>query len=330
MKASVLYEIGKPLELRYLAFDAPKHGQVVVEIIASGICGAQLQELDGHKGTHFPRLMGHEGVVRVVECGPGVKTVKPGQKACAHWRKGAGLESESPVYSLDGRNITGGQVVTFASHAIVSENRLTPVPEDTPDEVVCLLGCSLSTALGTIEHEAKLLMGESVLIIGCGGLGLNLILAARLRGAAVIVATDVYGEKQRAANAMGAKFAAAFFGISDMRFDVVIDTSGDEMAIEAGLHCLSASGRFVMVGQPQGHVKIPNAKRLFDGTGCSIMATQGGRFEPSRDIPRYIAAWRSGHLRVEGIVTHEFRLDQINEAIELVRAGGAGRILLRP
>ena len=112
---------------------------------------------------------------------------------------------------------------------------------------------------------------------------------------------------------------------------MVIDTSGNAEAMAAeGISKLAPSGRFIMVGQPKPreNVMLTNARHMFDGTGKSIQATQGGRFEPQKDIPRWINAWRAGRLNVEGIVTHRFPLNRINEALDLVRQGQAGRVLI--
>jgi len=341
MKA-VLLNSDSSLSIENLNIPDPSYGQVLVRVLSAGICGAQLQEIDGTKQTGpRPHPLGHEGVGIVESVGIGVTTVKPTDKVILHWRKGSGIESDFPKYTYatpgpaQGSSliytISAGKVACWAEKCLVSENRCTVVPHDTPDELCCLLGCSLSTALGTIEHEAKLLMGESVLIIGCGGLGLNLILAARMRGASRIVGVDKERSKMETVNSMGAVFVESLIpSFAGNPFDVVIDTTGNEDAIEWALRSLAPSGRFIMVGQPNGYIRIPNARSMFDGQGKTIMATQGGRFNPSEDVPRYVAAWRSGHLKVDGIVTHRFALTEINEAVAMVRSGQAGRILLVP
>lgn len=346
--AALLTDFNRPLVLDWIEPSPLQYGQVFVKVIASGICGAQLSEIRGEKNPDMPlpRLIGHEGIGVVENIGYGVKRVKIGDRVCMHWRKGEGIESDPPTYAKNfgcycpsWQTMTGGQVVTFATHSICSENRLTTVPGDAPDELVMLLGCSLSTALGVIENEANVKIGESVLIIGGGGLGLNLILAAKLRQAGRIYVMDIHSKKAAAAIMMG---ATAFFGSKHDEFplwtphptepcDVIIDTSGDPDAIAFTLeHCLAPSGRFIMVGQPKlgASITIENARHLFDGTGKTIMATQGGRFSPSVDIPRYVAAWRAGRLNLDGIISHRLPLSEINAGLDLVRAGHAGRVLI--
>lgn len=333
IRAALLTAHNAPLTLATLQPLPLTYGQVLVRILASGICGAQLQEIDGHKKTGpMPHPLGHEGVGIVEEVGPAVRQVKVGDKVVMHWRKGDGIESEYPRYQLGEQIITGGKVTTFSDFSVCSENRLTFVPPETPIELASLLGCGLSTALGVIENEANLKMGESVLIIGCGGLGLNLILAARMRMAGSIIGMDIKHEKRHAVLALGARFEVAGLCPHKEQFDVIIDTTGDPEAMDSGLSRLASSGRFIMVGQPRPGVSVPinNARHLFDGEGCSIKATQGGMFCPAVDIPRYVRAYEAGHLKVEGIVTHRMPLEFVNDALALVRKGEAGRILLIP
>lgn len=333
MLAATLIKINEPLSLQNGEWMPLKFGQVLVKVLASGICGAQLQEIRGEKGNHFPRLLGHEGCGVVQYVGDGVTTVEPGDRVVMHWRKGDGLESQSPKIRLNGEEITTGQVTTFSEFSVCSENRLTRVPEYAPVELCALLGCGLSTALGTIENEANLKMGESILIIGCGGLGLNLILAAKLRRASFIAAVDVIEAKAVAAISMGAD---AYWNSGEATpltyFNVIIDTTGNADAIFYAMEHLAPSGRFVMVGQPKPgeHVRIPNGRNMFNGDGCCIKATQGGGFKPAQDIPRYVELFHRQKIDIEGIVTHRFPIQFINEAIDLVKNGQAGRVLITP
>jgi S-(hydroxymethyl)glutathione dehydrogenase/alcohol dehydrogenase len=332
VKAALLTEINQPLVLTDAIAPLPlQPGQVKVKVIMSGICGAQLQELRGEKGTHFPRLLGHEGCGIVEEVGPGVTKLKEGQKVVMHWRKGSGAESQSPRYIYQGKVMTSGQVTTFSTHSVCSENRLTPVPDDVPPELCALLGCGLSTALGVMENEAKLKMGESVLIVGCGGVGLNLIRVAKMMGASFVVGCDSHESKSHEAFGVGAsQFYSSTTDGEWERFDVIVDTTGSFQAFQQCCPRLASSGRYILVGQPQGDTSftISNARHLFDGEGKTIKATQGGGFSPDKDISRYVNMWRSGNMKLDGVVTHRFDFESINEAIEVVKSGNAGRVML--
>lgn len=332
MKAAILTAYNEPLTLADVQFThaKPCFGQVEVRMICSGICGAQLQEIAGSKkGGMLPHLLGHEGAGIVERIGEGVSTVKPGDKVCLHWRKGDGAQSKLPIYVGEKCGPVGaGAVTTFNEMAIISENRCTAVPADVPDELCALLGCGLSTALGTIETEANLLMGESILIIGCGGLGLNLILAAKLRQAGIIWSMDIVNRKELRAMTMGADcFRDTLRG--PMRFDVIVDTSGNPDVIGGGMEHLAPSGRMILVGQPKEFEQIMLfGKDMFEGEGKTIKATQGGGFNPSKDIPRYVNLWRTGAIDVNKIITHRVKLDEINAGVDLVRQGEAGRVLV--
>ncbi len=344
MKAAILESANTPLKIAEVAFAPLTCGQVLVHVLSSGICGAQIQEISGEKGNHFPRLMGHDGCGIVKSVGPGVTRVKTGDKVVMHWRRAAGIESEMTRFQYHGAIVqvphdehlsafgsSAGQVTTFCEESVASENRLTPVPHDTPDDLCALLGCGLSTALMTIEHEANLMMGEKVLIIGCGGLGANLILAAKLRQASYIVSVDSHA-KGSLATSLGAHLFTdrPVADLAPRTFDAIIDTTGNFAAVRDAFDLLASGGRFIMVGQPKpgASVEIPYARSLFDGEGKRIIATQGGGFRPDRDIPRYVAMHRAGLLKLDGLVTHRFKLEDINDGIELVRNGQAGRVMV--
>ena len=297
------------------------------------MCGAQLQEIAGLKGNanFLPHLMGHEGCGIVQEVGAGVATVKVGDKVVMHWRKGDGIEAPFPKYIYEGKEMSSGKVTTLSEYSIVSENRLTSVPQDNPEELCALLGCGLTTALGVITNEASVKVGESVLIIGAGGVGLNLIQGAKLVSAYPIAAMDIVEEKRDLCLSIGAThFINSATETVDRKFDVIIDTTGNPTAINNAIPLLSGKGKLIMVGQPKPgqDVTIPNANKLFDGIGQTIKATQGGMTSPVDDIPRYLNLYNAGLLDISKIITHRFDISEINEAFALLKSGKAGRIII--
>ena len=333
MKAAILEQIDAPLAVREVELTELKFGQVLVKVLVSGLCGAQLHEIKGHKGNakFLPHLMGHEGCGIVEEIGLGVTTVEPGDKVVMHWRPGSGIESPFPNYVLDGKTISSGKVTTLNEYSIVSENRITKIPYDTPSVLAAMLGCSLTTALGIIDNECDLKFGESVGIVGCGGVGLNLIQAAKMKNASPIYAVDINHEMCDLSTEMGADVFANSIRHLPTTMDVIIDTSGVPEVISDAYDRLSPSGRLILVGQPTPgkSVELPNAVSMFDGSGKSIRATQGGRTDPEKDIPRYIKLALSGSLDYESLHTDTFFLDEVNEAFDLLRSGNAGRIMIR-
>ncbi len=328
-------------------------GQVFVRVLCAGICGAQLQEIDGRKGnpSNLPHLLGHEGCGIVQATGLSVKHVRKGDKVVIHWAKGGGCDVQGPQ-----GKIRGGPCTVFSEYTIVSENRVTAIPSDVPDDLACLFGCCLSTALGVVENVARVQVSESVLIIGAGGVGLAMILACRLAGAMHIVSTDVITAKWKLAKDIGATrfFPASWediFTSGDFdprqqgdvqrpvemgaaRFDVIIDTCG--CLNRATL--LKPGGRYILVGQPLPEMTLQpfTAGWIFQGNGGRVEATNGGGFNPTKDIPRYVDMWREGKLDdYEKIITHRLPLDRINEGIEIMRRGDgfgpqdqAGRVLI--
>ena len=216
-------------------------------------------------------------------------------------------------------------------YSIVSENRITKIPYDTPSVLAAMLGCSLTTALGIIDNECDLKFGESVGILGCGGVGLNLIQAAKMKNASPIYAVDINQEMCDLSTEMGADVFANSIRHLPTTMDVIIDTSGVPEVISDAYDRLSPSGRLILVGQPTPgkSVELPNAVSMFDGSGKSIRATQGGRTDPEKDIPRYIKLALRGSLDYESLHTDTFFLDEVNEAFDLLRSGNAGRIMIR-
>ena len=333
MKAAVLVEIDAPLAVFDVELTKLKVGQVLVKVLVSGLCGAQLHEIRGHKGNakFLPHLMGHEGCGVVEAVGDGVTTVKVGDKVVMHWRPGTGIEAPFPSYVLDGKSMSSGKVTTLSEYSIVSENRLTVVPQDTPAELCAILGCALTTAMGIIDNEVDLKFGESVAVIGTGGVGLNLIQAAAMKSACPIIAVDNNSTKEQMCLDIGAnKFYTSIDQIEG-KVDIVIDTTGIPEVISQGISILSNTGRMILVGQPAPgkFVEVMNAVNLFNGIGQSIKATQGGKTNPQEDIPRYIRLHKEGLLDVSKLITHTFTLDQINEAFDLLKTGNVGRIMIK-
>lgn len=331
-KAVVLENINQPLSVRKISSNPLQYGQVLVKVLVSGLCGAQLQELAGLKGnaSFVPHLLGHEGCGIVQEVGEAVTKVKAGDKVVMHWKKGDGIESPFPSYSSDEQKIGGGKVTTLSEYAVVSENRITKVDDDTPPEFCALLGCGLSTALGVINYEANLKFGESTLILGCGGLGLNLIQAAKMAGSYPIVAFDINNKSHLSLELGCNSFSQDLSDISQT-FDVIVDTTGNQNVIKKSLTMLADRGRYIFVGQnkPGESLEIANSNHLFGSEGKTIKATQGGDINPSKDIKRYAKLYKSGLIDINSIITHRFKMDHINDAFDVLKSGNAGRIIIQ-
>lgn len=339
VKAAVLKEINKPLKIETITLPLLDVGQVLVEVHASGICGAQIGEIRGAKGEdkYLPHLLGHEGGGIVKAIGPGVTHVKPGNRVVMHWRKGKGIEAQPPRYQGEAGLIGGGWVTTFNEAAVVSENRLTKIGDDIPFDIAALMGCAVTTGLGLVNNEAKLKIGQSIAVAGCGGVGLNVIQGAALVGGFPIIAIDIHDEKIDLAmqfgathgiNSKDAKMGDALRMIKKQGVDVFVDCTGQPSMIDDGYMATAPGGKMILVGQPAQHQALWLRKFLQHYRGKTMLDSQGGLTNPTIDIPRYCELYRTGKLKFDGLITHRFPLHQVNDALNVVVSGQAGRVIL--
>lgn len=342
MKAAILVEQKQPLVIDEIELPQTLScGQVLVKINYSGICGSQIGEIDGVKGpdAYLPHLLGHEASGHVVLAGPMVKKVKPGDHVVLHWMKGSGIEADPPVYSWRGKRVNAGWITTFNEYAIISENRLTAIPETVDGTIAALFGCAVTTGLGVISNNARVQMGESVLVLGAGGVGLNVIQGAKLSSAWPIIGVDIYDNKLELARTFGASHLLNGL-TADIReevkniagtqgVDVVVENTGLPEMIQLAYELTKPKGRTVLVGVPRkgNNISIYSLPLHF---GKTLTGSHGGETNPTDDIPRYLRMFDAGILQLQGLVTHEFTLDEINKAIAGMRSGDiAGRCAIK-
>lgn len=342
MKAAVLVRQKEPLAIERIEIPQTLDvGQVLVKVHFSGICGSQLGEIDGVKGEDrfLPHLLGHEGSGEVIATGPGIRHVQPGNKVVLHWRPGLGIESQPPTYRLGDQTINAGWVTTFNEYAVVSENRMTAIPDGSDMDVAALFGCAVTTGFGVVVNNARVKIGESVVVFGAGGVGLSLVQAAAMVSAYPVIAVDLYDEKLKMARQMGASHginarksdaAAAIREIlGEAPLDVFIDNTGDPGVIATGYALTSARGRTILVGVPKkgNDITIPSLPLHF---GKELSGSHGGEAVPHEDIPRYQRLYVGGRLKLKELITHTFDIDHINEAIKGMRDGTiSGRCLIK-
>ena len=319
---------------------ALEYGQVLVQVSYSGICGSQIGEIDGAKGPdrYLPHLLGHEGSGIVLDIGPGVTRVEKSDHVVMHWMKGAGIEAPTAKYGWGDKWVNAGWVTTFNDRSICSENRVTPIPADFDLRLAPLFGCAVTTAVGVVNNDAHIKMGQSVVVFGVGGVGLNVIQAADMVSAYPIIGVDLSDTKHDMALRFG---ATVYFNGKDVQnldeeirkivgpdgADIIIDTTGNTGVIEQAYNLTRPDGKTVLVGVPKKGQNVSiytlplHFKKILTGS-------HGGDIEPHLDIPRLIRLYRAGRLKLDGMITHEFPLDRINEAIDVFRTGEAGRILV--
>ena len=339
MKAAILVEQNKPLLVSDVEIPALGPGQVLVKIEYSGICGKQIDEITGKRGEdpYLPHLLGHEAAGVVMEVGPGVRKVKRDDRVVLHWMKGSGMESATPRFMWNGTVANAGWVTTFSEYTVASENRLTPIDSDIKLDVASLLGCAVTTGLGIVFNNADLKPGQSIAVFGVGGVGLNVILGAALVNAYPIVAIDLVDHKLELARRFGATHTVNA-SISDPRaslpelsggrgFDVTVDTSGNTDVFQTAYNVTSNTGRTIMAGVL--HHERPITIDAFPlHFGRQIIGSHGGDTHTDVDIPRYASLYRLGKLKLDEQITHRYSLHQINEAMDMVQSGEAGRCLI--
>jgi len=341
MKAAILVEQRKPLVIDEVELPPTLEvGQVLIKVHYSGICGSQLGEIGGAKGEDkfLPHLLGHEASGTVQSVGMGVKQVKPGDIVVMHWRKGPGIEGAPPNYRWRGNALNAGWIATFNEYAIVAENRVTAIPADSDLEVAALFGCAVTTGFGVIENNAKVRLGESVVVFGAGGVGLNIVQAANLVGAYPVVAVDIFDNRLELAKQIGAthiinsKTQSAKLEIDKIigiqNLDHFIDNTGQPTIIELGYEVTKPQGKVTLVGVPRKGDNI-NIYSLPLHFGKGLVGSHGGEAIPNLDIPRYQNLFRANRIKLRELLTERYPLNDINTAIENMRSGKtSGRCLI--
>lgn len=340
-EAAVLFELNQPLRQVTLELPELKPGQLLVEVAYSGVCHSQLHEVRGRRGPDrfLPHTLGHEGsgVVRAV--GPQVSKVRPGDHVVLTWIKGQGADVPSTTYHQGAAAINSGALSTFMRHTITCENRVVPLPREMPLREAALLGCALPTGAGVVLNTAAMPEGASLAIFGVGGIGLSALLAARLREARLLIAIDVVEHKLAEALRLGATHVinarerdavAAILELTEGRgVDYAIEAAGRRDTMEAAFRSVRDSGGLcVLAGNlPHGEQISINPFDLIRGK--RIVGTWGGETRPDVDLPRYAQWYLEGRLPLAELITREYRLDEINSALDDMEQGRLSRALVK-
>ncbi len=353
MRAAVCREFGL-LVVEDLDLAEPGPGEVKVRIEAAAICHSDITYLDGGWGGPLPSLYGHEGAGIVEQIGSGVRTVSVGDKvvvtlvrSCGHC---VGCAAGQPVtcrtrFPLDDhsplRDASGAPVVqamrtgAFAEYVVVEASQLVVVPADLGSDVASLLACSVITGFGAVTNTARVPSGSHVVIVGCGGVGLNAIQGARTVGAQTIIAADVVASKLQAAMTFGATHTvnsaetdlrAAVMDITGgYGADYVFVTVGAHAAFESATSLLAWGGTAVIVGMPNSGVTFPVDAGALADYSQRIIGSKMGSARIGADIPNLVALYRQGRIKLDELITGRYRLDEINAAIAAVKRGDALR-----
>lgn len=348
MRAAVLKEIGDDkLDVRAdAAATAPGPEEVRVRLRAAGICHSDVSAMDGTLPALAPGVMGHEGAGEVVEVGSGVTDLQPGDRVvisfvppcgdCALCLGGQAHLCEvhtvaaftSPRFEIGGEPAFGfGGCGTFAEEVVVPRDGAIRVDEDVPFDIAALIGCGVLTGVGAVVNTADVEPGSTVVVIGCGGVGISVIQGARLAGATRIVAVDPMTEKHAVAERFGATHTTTPEGLPELSgsvtggagFDYAFEVVGRATTIRAAYDATRRGGTTVVVGAGGEDQQVQfSAQELFI-TERRILPSFYGSSDVRRDTPRMVSLWRAGLLDLEGMISRRVPLEEINEGLSALR-----------
>jgi NDMA-dependent alcohol dehydrogenase len=355
-KAAILFEAGKRLDIREVDVENPRAGEVLIKMAAAGICHSDLHVMTGHLAAQLPAVLGHEGSGVVAGVGPGVTSVKPGDHVIPLWRLSCGVceycsEGRPAVcaeglqirmtgrlldgttrFKLDGEEIKHfAGVSSFSEYSVIPEKAVLKIPEDFPLDTAALLGCGVITGVGAAFNAARVKPGSSVAVIGCGGVGINVIQGAAIAGAEKIIAVDLLPKKLEFAKQFGATHTVnsketnpveAIRALTGGRgVDYAFEVIGLPATIRQAYDSLKKRGLAVIVGVTPmtAEVSIPIMSMVFEER--TLTGSIYGSARPLIDIPMLINLYKAGKLKLDELLTRRYPFSQINEAYEGLERG---------
>jgi S-(hydroxymethyl)glutathione dehydrogenase/alcohol dehydrogenase len=365
-RAAVAFQAGKPLEINDVNLDGPREGEVLVEIMATGLCHTDDFTKSGADPEGlFPAILGHEGAGVVRDVGPGVKSVKPGDHViplytpecreceyCHHPKtnlcqsirttQGAGVmpDGTSRFSTLDGEKIHHYMgTSTFSNFTVLPEIAVAKIREDAPFDMVCYIGCGVTTGIGAVINTAKVEIGSRAIVFGLGGIGLNVIQGLRLAGADQIVGVDLNEGKRPMAERFG---MTDFVNPAEVEGDLVpylvnltkggadytFDATGNVQVMRDALESAHKGwGESIIIGVAPAGAEI--STRPFQlVTGRSWRGTAFGGARGRTDVPKIVDWYMDGKIEIDPMITHKLTLDQINEGFDLMHEGKSIRAVV--
>jgi S-(hydroxymethyl)glutathione dehydrogenase / alcohol dehydrogenase len=355
-KAAILFEAGKKLDIREVDVENPRVGEVLIKMAAAGICHSDLHVMTGHLVAPLPAILGHEGSGVVAGVGPGVTSVKPGDHVIPLWRLSCGVceycsEGRPAVcaeglqirmtgrlldgttrFKLDGKEIKHfAGVSSFSEYSVIPEKAVLKIPEDFPLDTAALLGCGVITGVGAAFNAARVKPGSSVAVIGCGGVGINVIQGAAIAGAEKIIAVDLLPKKLEFAKQFGASHTVnsketnpveAIRALTGGKgVDYAFEVIGLPATIRQAYDSLKKRGVAIIVGVTPmtAEVSIPIMSMVFEER--TLTGSIYGSARPLIDIPMLINLYKAGKLKLDELLTRRYPFSQINEAYEGLERG---------
>lgn len=354
VRAAVGRAFGEPLTIESVTLDGPGEGEVRVRLGAVAICHSDVSYADGEWGGPLPAIWGHEAAGVITEVGAGVGFT-PGQRVvvtlirscgeCPRCQRGAEiacradfpLNGRSPIRDADGEPIAHGMgTAAFAEEVVVHASQVVPIDDDIPLVSASLLACGVITGVGAVLNTARVEPASTVVVLGCGGVGLNIIQGAALAKASTIVAVDPQTAKLDLAIHLGATHGCApdaGDGLVDLvaeltdgsMADYVFVSTGAPAALAGADELVGTMGAIVIVGMPASGVTGVFDPGALAGRNQRILGSKMGTSIIARDIPALLTRYHAGELELDGLVSHTFGLDEINAAMDEVRSGAALR-----
>ena len=364
IRAAVLRHPSQPVAIEEVELDPPKAEEVLVRVAAAGVCHSDVRYADGDLGPgRWPMVLGHEGAGVVESVGEAVTHLVPGDhvafcfvpacRSCRyclagkpnlcetvaeHGARGMLMDGTSRLRLVDGTTLQHGlRTACFAERTVVAKGGAVRIPEELPLWQAALLGCGVVTGMGAVRNVARVQLGESVAVLGCGGVGLQVIAASRLSGADPIIAVDRVPEKLELARAQGATHAvdaaeegnpvSAIRELSDGGVDYAFEVIGKPETIRLAWDVIRPGGTAVVVGLVAEGVEasMPAIEFLSDK---SLRGTYYGSGDPAAELPGLAALALAGDLDLEGVVTHVAGLEGVEAALDRLRRGEGARTVL--
>jgi S-(hydroxymethyl)glutathione dehydrogenase/alcohol dehydrogenase len=358
-RAAVAWKAGEPLTIETIELEGPKAGEVLVEVMATGVCHTDAYTLSGADPEGlFPAILGHEGAGIVREVGPGVTTLKPGDhviplytpecrncKTCLSRRsnlctairatqgKGVMPDGTSRFRCDDAQVFHYMGCSTFANFTVLPEIALAKIREDAPFDKICYIGCGVTTGLGAVLYTAKVWPGANVAVFGLGGIGLNVIQGARMVGADKIIGIDLNPGKRAMAEKFGMthfvnpnevghdKVVQAIVDLTGGGADFSFDATGNVNVMRQALECCHRGwGESIIIGVAEAGKEI--ATRPFQlVTGRVWKGTAFGGARGRTDVPKIVDWYMEGKINIDDLITHTMPLEEINTAFDLMHGG---------
>lgn len=360
-KAAIYAGVGDRVAIETITIDPPRTGEVLVKIRASGVCGSDRHVIDGEWTVPSPTVMGHEGAGVVAAVGPDVTEVAVGDHVILVWNQACGkclaCQSGKPwactdltsndcvmpdgttrVHCHDHNAFAYLAVGSMAEYVVVPASAAIKVPDELPFEVGALIGCAVGTGVGAVLNSGKVVAGEAAVVVGCGGVGLAIIMGLRLAGATPIIAIDLNQDKLDRAMEMGAthgllagserNLVAEVSNMTGGGADIAFEAIGKPRTIATVGDYLRPGGRAILVGMPPEGTGVTFDVLSLCYRGITIVACNYGGGVPARDFPRYARLFLDGRLPIDKMIGRRIQLDDVNEAFDAMRKGADARTVI--